>query len=95
MAQGILSKLCKLKTIYMLVGFSEVLGITEGLQRHLQGENVDLGKAAQYKTAITETLTDLHTDSEVEDMFKSAMILCEQNSILTGCCRTVIIAFQM
>lgn len=65
----------------MLVVFSEVLGMTEGLQQHLQGENVDLGKAAQYKTAITETLIDLRTYSEAEDMFKSAMILCEQNSI--------------
>lgn len=78
-AQGILSKLCKLKTIYRLVVFSKVLGITEELHRYLQGENVDLGKAAQYKTAITET--DLRTNSGAEDMFKSAMTLCAENDI--------------
>ncbi|KAI4802931.1 hypothetical protein KUCAC02_006498 [Chaenocephalus aceratus] len=64
-AQGIRSNLCKPKTIYMLVMFAKLLGITEGLHRYLQGERLDLGRAAQYKTAILETLTDLLTEPEL------------------------------
>ncbi|KAJ4946118.1 hypothetical protein JOQ06_023793 [Pogonophryne albipinna] len=80
-AQGILSNLCKPKTIYMLVMFAKLLGITEGLHRYLQGERLDLGGAAQYKTAILETLTDLRTEPGAEDVFKSTMTICEEHHI--------------
>lgn len=80
-AQGILSNLCKPKTIYMLVMFAKLLGITEGLHRYLQGESLDLGRAAQYKTAIVKTLTDLRTDPGAEDVFKSSMTICEEHHI--------------
>ncbi|XP_077100036.1 zinc finger MYM-type protein 1-like [Siphateles boraxobius] len=81
MALGIRSKLCKTKTLYMLVMFSKLLGITEGLHRYLQGESLDLGKAVQYKTAVLQTLTELRTDSGGEDVFRNAMALCEANDI--------------
>ena len=78
MALGIQSKLCTLKTLYMLVMFSK---LTEGLHRYLQGRNLDSGKTVQCKTAVLHTLTELHTDSGAEDVFKRAMALCEANSI--------------
>uniref|UniRef100_A0A8D0AYQ8 Zinc finger MYM-type protein 1 n=1 Tax=Sander lucioperca TaxID=283035 RepID=A0A8D0AYQ8_SANLU len=81
MALGIRSKLCKTKTLYMLVMFSKLLGITEGLHRYLQGESLDLSKAVQYKTAVLQTLTELRTDSGGEDVFRRAMALCEANDI--------------
>ncbi len=81
MALGIKSKLCKPKTLYMLVMFSKLLGITEGLHRYLQGESLDLGKAVQYKMAVLQTLTELRTVSGGEDVFKRAMALCEANNI--------------
>uniref|UniRef100_A0A8C6KAF0 HAT C-terminal dimerisation domain-containing protein n=1 Tax=Nothobranchius furzeri TaxID=105023 RepID=A0A8C6KAF0_NOTFU len=80
-AQGILSNLCKPKTIYMLVMFAKLLMITEGFHRYLQGESVDVSRAVLYKTAIIETLTDFRTSSSVEDLFKSAMTICEENHI--------------
>nr|XP_054606904.1 zinc finger MYM-type protein 1-like [Nothobranchius furzeri] len=61
-AQGILSNLCKPKTIYMLVMFAKLLMITECFHRYLQGEN-------------------FRTSSSVEDLFKSAMTICEENHI--------------
>ncbi|KAI4800807.1 hypothetical protein KUCAC02_007105 [Chaenocephalus aceratus] len=78
-AQGILSNLCKPKTIYMLVMFAKLLGITAGLHRYLQGERLDLGRAAQDKTAILETLTDLRTEPGAEDVFKSTVTICEEH----------------
>ncbi len=81
MALGIKSKLCKPKTLYMLVMFSKLLGINEGLHRYLQGESLDLGKAVQYKMAVLQTLTELRTLSGGEDVFKRAMALCEANNI--------------
>uniref|UniRef100_A0A8C6M7J5 DUF4371 domain-containing protein n=1 Tax=Nothobranchius furzeri TaxID=105023 RepID=A0A8C6M7J5_NOTFU len=80
-AQRILSNLCKPKTIYMLVMFAKLLMITEGFHRYLQGESVDVSRAVLYKTAIIETLTDFRTSSSVEDLFKSAMTICEENHI--------------
>lgn len=70
MAKGILAKLCKPKTIYLLVMFAKLLSITEGLHRYLQGESLDLGRAAQYKMATVQTLTDLRTDAGAEDVFE-------------------------
>ena len=84
MALGIRSKLCKTKTLYMLVMFSKLLGITEGLHRYLQG--LDLSKAVQYKTAVLKTLTELRTDSGGEDVFRRAMALCEANDIQLPVC---------
>ncbi len=81
MALGIKSKLCKPKTLYMLVMFSKLLGINEGLHRYLQGKSLDLGKAVQYKMAVLQTLTELRTLSGGEDVFKRAMALCEANNI--------------
>ncbi|KAI4817225.1 hypothetical protein KUCAC02_009501 [Chaenocephalus aceratus] len=65
----------------MLVMFAKLLGITEGLHRYLQGERLDLGRAAQCKTAILETLRDLRTEPGAEDVFKSTMTICEERHI--------------
>uniref|UniRef100_A0A3Q2TPK1 THAP-type domain-containing protein n=1 Tax=Fundulus heteroclitus TaxID=8078 RepID=A0A3Q2TPK1_FUNHE len=81
MAKGILAKLSKPKTIYLLVMFSKLLSITEGLHRYLQGESLDLGRAAQYKMAIVQTLIDLRTDAGAEDVFMKARTICEENHI--------------
>ena len=61
--------------------FDKLLGITEGFYWYLQGEILDLSRAAQYKMATLETLTDLRTDAGFEDVFKKAMTLCEENYI--------------
>ncbi|XP_039858102.1 zinc finger MYM-type protein 1-like [Simochromis diagramma] len=58
-AKGILSKLSKPKTVYMLIIFFLffiLLGITEGLHRYLQGERLDMGKAVEYKMSVVDTL---------------------------------------
>ncbi|KAK0141852.1 Zinc finger MYM-type protein 1 [Merluccius polli] len=81
MSKGILSNLRRPKTMYMLLMFSKLLGITEGLHRYLQGESVDLGKAAQYKMAVLQTLKELRTDNSAEEMFRSSMVLCEEHHI--------------
>ncbi|KAM3610073.1 uncharacterized protein V6R79_024870 [Siganus canaliculatus] len=81
MAKGILAKLCKPKTIYLLVMFAKLLSITEGLHRYLQGESLDLGRAAQYKMATVQTLTDLRTDAGAEDVYTKAMTVREENHI--------------
>ncbi|KAK5925646.1 hypothetical protein CgunFtcFv8_018183 [Champsocephalus gunnari] len=65
----------------MLVMFAKLLGITAGLHRYLQGERLDLGRAAQCKTAILETLTDLRTEPGAEDVFKSTGTICEEHHI--------------
>ncbi len=65
----------------MLVMFAKLLVITEGLHWYLQGESLDLGRAAQYKMATIQTLTDFHTDAGAEDVFKEAMTICEENHI--------------
>lgn len=80
-ALGIRSKLCRPKTLYMLVTFSKLLSITEGLHRYLQGQSLDLGKAVQHKTAVHQTLQELRTDAAAEELFKTSMGLCEANDI--------------
>lgn len=79
--KGILSNLRKPKMMYMLVMFSKLLGITEGLHRFLQGESVDLGKASHYKMAVLQTLKELRTDESAEEMFRRSMVLCEEHHI--------------
>lgn len=66
MAKWILAKLCKPKSIYLRVMFAKLLSITEGLHRYLQGESLDLGRAAEYKMATVQTLTDLCADAGAE-----------------------------
>ncbi|CAG5927040.1 unnamed protein product [Menidia menidia] len=78
MAKGILAKLSKLKTIYLLVMFAKLLSITEGLHRYLQGESYDLGRAAQHKMATVQTLTDLRTNAGAEDVFMKARTIWEE-----------------
>ncbi len=80
-AQGIRSKLCKPKRVYLLVMFDKLLGVTEGLHQYLQGESLDLSRAAEYKMATLDTLKDLRTDAGFEDVFKRATTLCEENHI--------------
>ena len=81
MAIGIQTGLRKPTTLYMLLMFSQLLGITEGLHRYLQGESVDLGKAVQYKTAVLQSLKELRTNACAEDIFKKTLALCEDNDI--------------
>lgn len=81
MNKGVLCNLRRPKTMYMLLMFSKLLGITEGLHRYLQGESVDLGKAAHYKMAVHQTLKDLRTDESAEEIFTRTMALCEEHNI--------------
>lgn len=80
-AKGILIKLSKPKTVFMLVMFSQLLGITEGLHQSLQGEKLDLGKAVQYKRSVVDTLKDLCTETAAEEIYRRAMDVCQENNI--------------
>lgn len=42
---------------------------------------LDLGRAAQYKMAIVQSLTDVRTDAGAEDLLKRAMTSWEENHI--------------
>uniref|UniRef100_A0A3P8NDG8 HAT C-terminal dimerisation domain-containing protein n=1 Tax=Astatotilapia calliptera TaxID=8154 RepID=A0A3P8NDG8_ASTCA len=80
-AKGILSKLSKPKTVYMLIMFSQLLGITEGLHRYLQGERLDMGKAVEYKMSVADTLSKLRTEAAAEEIFEKAMDICGSYNI--------------
>lgn len=80
-AKGILSKLSKPKTVYMLIMFSQLLGITEGLHRYLQGERLDMGKAVEYKMSVVDTLSKLRTEAATEEIFEKAMDICGSYNI--------------
>lgn len=69
------------KTVYMLIMFSQLLGITEGLHRYLQGERVDMGKAVEYKMSVVDTLSNLCTEAAAEEIFQKAMDICRSCNI--------------
>lgn len=80
-AKEILSKLSKPKTVYMLIMFSQLLGITEGLHRYQQGERLDMGKAVEYKMSVVDTLSKLRTEAAAEEIFEKAMDICGSYNI--------------
>lgn len=80
-AVGIQAKLRMPKTLYMLLMFSQLLGMTECLHRCLQGDSVDSGQAAEYKMAVLQSLRELLTAASAEDIFQTTLTLCEDNDI--------------
>nr|XP_024654946.1 uncharacterized protein LOC101472636 [Maylandia zebra] len=59
----------------------ELLGITEGLHRYLQGERLDMGKAVEYKMSVADTLSKLRTEAAAEEIFEKAMDICGSYNI--------------
>lgn len=81
-AIGLLSKLSRFSSVYMLVMFKSLLSATEGLHKYLQKESVDLAQATLYKDAVLETLTLMRSSEETaEQLYKETKVICESNNI--------------
>uniref|UniRef100_A0A672LRI1 HAT C-terminal dimerisation domain-containing protein n=1 Tax=Sinocyclocheilus grahami TaxID=75366 RepID=A0A672LRI1_SINGR len=79
---GLLSKLSRCSSVYMLVMFKSLLSATEGFHKYLQKESVDLAQATLYKDAVLETLTLMRSSEETaEQLYKETKVICESNNI--------------
>ena len=78
-AVGLLSKLSKRTTVYLLVVFQRLLGIKEGFHRFLQGTSIDLARAVQFKSAIHDTLVSQRTEQVAEELYEVTKQLCSDN----------------
>jgi len=81
LAVGLLSKLSRLSTVYMLVMFRSMLSTTEGLHVYLQKDSVDLAQATVFKDAVHETLKSMRTDEMADKLFNEAKAICDANNI--------------
>lgn len=81
MAVGLLSKLSRFSSVYMLVMFRSMLSTTEGLHVYLQKSTVDLAQATHYKDAVLEGLKSMRTDEMAKNLYNEAKAICEANNI--------------
>uniref|UniRef100_A0A8C5ARY7 Zinc finger MYM-type protein 1-like n=1 Tax=Gadus morhua TaxID=8049 RepID=A0A8C5ARY7_GADMO len=80
-AVGLLSKLSKRTTVYLLVVIQRLLGITEGFHRFLQGTSIDLARAVQFKSAIHDTLVSQRTEQVAEELYEVTKQLCSDHNL--------------
>lgn len=80
-AVGLLSKLSKVQTAYLLVLFKKLLSITEGFHKFLQGESIDLAMAMHFKSAVVDTLVSQRTEQVAEEIYVATKQLCSDNNI--------------
>ena len=78
---GLLSKLSKRTTVYLLVVFQRLLCITEGFHRFLQGTSIDLARAVQFKSAIHDTLVNQRTEQVAEELYEVTKQLCSDHNL--------------
>ena len=78
-AVGLLCKLSKRTTVYLLVVFQRLLGITEGFHRFLQGTSIDLARAVQFNSSIHDTLVSQRTEQVAEELYEVTKQLCSDN----------------
>ena len=80
-AVGLLSKLSKRTTVYLLVVFQRLLGITEGFHRFLQGTSIDLARAVQFKSTIHDTLVSQRTEQVADELYEVTKQLCSDHNL--------------
>ena len=79
-AVGLLSKLSKRTTVYLLVVFQRLLGIKEGFHRFLQGTSIDLARAVQFNSSIHDTLVSQRTEQVAEELYEVTKQLCSDHN---------------